>query len=90
MTEHLGFPHWDYLLDYLSGKQIYDWFRYCRQVGRLGVDRNDVLFAIVARSMAGGDLEKYMPYYDRFLEDDEEFLRCMESLPGKNGEAKGG
>lgn len=46
-----------------------EWINYSRQVGRFGVDRDDIHFGIVASAMAGGQPTKYMPYFDPLAAD---------------------
>jgi hypothetical protein len=72
------------LLDLLSAEQLLDWYRYERHIGRFGRDRDDIHYAAIASTVAnaiGGakvSPERYMPYFDRYLDDwDGEAIKAM-------------
>ncbi len=80
LCEHLkGFPHPDYLLPYLSARQFLDWWIYFKRAGRPGIDRNDILFGIIAAAITKRNLTDLMPYYRETF--DEEM--SVEDLVGK-------
>ena len=58
LCEHLGYPHPDYLLSYLSAEQFLDWFDYCQATGFFGHDRNDIYLATLISQVTNPNLKK--------------------------------
>ena len=90
LCEHLGWPHPDYLLLYLSAEQFTDWMEYEAETGPLGHARDDAHFGIMAsvfnnrmrgKSEAAQKPEIFMPYYNPPPETEEELhLRIKHAL----------
>lgn len=77
LADRLGFPHPDYLLPFLSARQLTDWERYAATVG-IGPERDDIHWGLLTSTLVNvnraansspAQPKDFMPYFDPLAED---------------------